>query len=178
MNIKRIVIAGGPGSGKTSLIYLLEKMGYKCMHEISREVTKKAQDEGIDQLFLNNPILFSELLLEGRINQFNEIDSSKNSIIFYDRGLPDIIAYMNYVKQDYPEKFDEACFNYQYDKIFILPPWPDIYLQDNERYETFKEAEELFDYLIDGYQKYKYDLHEIPFGTLEERAQFIIDNIT
>ena len=55
---KRIAIIGGPGTGKSTIIATLEKKGYDCMHEISRAVTLQAQSEGIDQLFLTDPILF------------------------------------------------------------------------------------------------------------------------
>ncbi len=60
---KKIVITGGPGTGKTSLINHLEIKGFNCMHEISREVTLKAKEEGIEQLFLTEPLIFSPMLL-------------------------------------------------------------------------------------------------------------------
>lgn len=61
-----IVIIGGPGTGKTTLIDGLVQKGFCCYPEISRQVTAQAQQQGIEQLFLENPLLFSELLLEGR----------------------------------------------------------------------------------------------------------------
>jgi predicted ATPase len=50
--LKRILIIGGPGSGKTSVLKTIEKGGFQVHHEISREVTAKAQEQGIEQLFL------------------------------------------------------------------------------------------------------------------------------
>jgi predicted ATPase len=64
--MRRIVITGGPGTGKTSLITALESKGYTCLPEISRQVTLEAREKGIDQLFLKDPMLFSYKLLEGR----------------------------------------------------------------------------------------------------------------
>ena len=63
MNTKRIVITGGPGSGKTTLINHIEQLGYPTMHEVSREIINEARKEGIDQLFLTDPMLFSQKLL-------------------------------------------------------------------------------------------------------------------
>ena len=40
--IKRIVITGGPGTGKTALVRELENRGYDCFHEIIREMTEAA----------------------------------------------------------------------------------------------------------------------------------------
>ena len=34
-----------------------------CMEEISRQVTLEAQEKGIEQLFLEDPLMFSEQLL-------------------------------------------------------------------------------------------------------------------
>ena len=39
--IKRIIITGGPCSGKTSIIDSLKDNGYKCFNEISREIIQK-----------------------------------------------------------------------------------------------------------------------------------------
>ena len=47
----RIIITGGPGSGKTSLISFLSENGFQCQHEISRDVILEAHKKGIDQLF-------------------------------------------------------------------------------------------------------------------------------
>jgi predicted ATPase len=70
MNKEIVVLIGGPSSGKTTLIEALKVKGHTCYPEISREVIKEAQEQGIEQLFLENPLLFSELLLEGRKKQF------------------------------------------------------------------------------------------------------------
>ena len=74
-NIK-IAIIGGPSSGKTSLINNLKNRGYNCKEEVSREIIKKAKERGIDQIFLDSPIWFSEKLLTQRIKQFKEAEKN------------------------------------------------------------------------------------------------------
>lgn len=177
MKTRRIVITGGPGSGKTSLINYLAKEGYLVMHEVSREVILEAQKEGIEQLFLENPMLFSEKLLEGRLKQFQEGESSEAPILFYDRGLPDVTAYMDFMNIHYPKNFSVTCLENRYDEIFVLPPWEAIYEQDNERYESFEQAEKLFQFLKNGYKNYDYKINEVPVGTIKERTKFILNKI-
>lgn len=177
MNTKRIVITGGPGSGKTSLIKFLEKIGYQVMQEISRELTLQAKKKGIDQLFIENPIMFSEQLLEGRLKQFQEGENFNTPILFYDRGLPDVTAYMDFAKNNYPENFSETCLKYKYDAIFILPPWEEIYEQDEVRYESFAQAQEIFNFLQKGYVNYGYKIHQVPVGTLSLRTNFILNSL-
>ena len=72
---KKILITGGPGTGKTSLFNSLISDGFVGFEEKSREVINSYKKKGIDQLFLTNPLLFSDLLLESRINQFGRIIS-------------------------------------------------------------------------------------------------------
>lgn len=176
MNKQIILLIGGPSSGKTTLINHLEKEGFICYPEISREVTLKAREEGIDHLFLENPLLFSELLLEGRIKQFEQA-SQENKTVFIDRGIPDVVAYMDFIGDTYSEKFSDACLKYKYDKVFLLPPWEEIYVSDHVRYESYEEAMKIHDFLVDTYHKYGYDLIEIPKVSVENRYQFIIDHL-
>ena len=177
MKNRKIVITGGPGTGKSSIINRLEEKGEKCLHEISRQVTLEAQKEGIDQLFLEQPLLFSEKLLEGRLNQYLEAKEYKSDHIFIDRGLPDVVAYMDYFDTNYPEIFNKTCQNNRYDLIFILPPWKEIYISDNERYESYEEALKISSYLYSTYRRYGYDPIEVPKLSVEERTSFILDKI-
>lgn len=171
------MISGGPGSGKTTLVSHLEQQGHACMHEISREVIKEAQQEGIEQLFLENPLLFSQRLLHGRLQQFKAANDFKISQLFYDRGMPDVTAYMDYVHSHYPENFYKTCMTNRYDLVFLLPPWEEIYEQDNERYESFAEAEKIYHYLVQGYRKYGYHVKEVPVGTVSRRLDYILSHL-
>lgn len=177
MKTKRIVISGGPGTGKTSLIQYIADKGYPCMPEISREITLAAQREGISQLFLEDPILFSEKLLEGRLDQYQEGQKFDSPYLFYDRGMPDVTAYMDYLGTSYSSPFNHTCSEHKYDAIFLLPPWESIYQQDNERYESFAEATKIHQFLQESYSNYGYQVYEVPFGALEDRASFIFGKL-
>lgn len=177
MDTKRIVITGGPGSGKTALINFLEQEGHFVIHEISRDVILEARKQGIEQLFLEQPLLFSEKLLEGRLKQFHDGEPCTAPILFYDRGMPDVTAYMDFANIEYPVVFSDTCLKYKYDAIFVLPPWEAIYQQDNERYESFEQAERIFHFLKKGYEAYGYEVQEVPVGTIKERVQYILDSL-
>jgi len=174
---QKIVLIGGPGTGKTSVLNELIKRGYQCKVEVSREVTLQAQKEGIDQLFLTKPLLFSEKLLEGREKQFLEAEKSEEKIVFFDRGIPDVHAYMDYFNTNYPSSFLEKSHHYKYDKIFLFTPWKKIYTSDNERYETFEEAVKIDKFLQKAYKELGYNLIKVPFGIVKSRTDFILKNI-
>ena len=173
-----IVIIGGPGTGKTTIIDGLVAKGHCCYPEISREVTLEAKKQGIEQLFLEKPLLFSELLLEGRKKQFQNATKEPHEIVFIDRGIPDVLAYMHYIGDSYPATFDAACREHTYTKIFILPPWEEIYISDAERYENFEQAKLIYNHLTETYQNYGYKLIEVPKDTMNNRILFILDEIS
>ena len=172
-----IVIIGGPGTGKSSIINGLVTKGYCCYPEISREVTLEAQKRGIEQLFLEDPLLFSQMLLDSRIKQFNNAQKEAHQWVFIDRGIPDVVAYLYYIGDDYPNHFTDACKENVYTKIFILPPWEEIYESDSERYENFEQAKEIQEHLKQTYVNYGYDLIEVPKDSIDNRILFILDKI-
>lgn len=114
-----IVIIGGPGTGKSTIIDGLKAKGFCCYPEISRQVTLEAKKQGIEQLFLENPLLFSELLLEGRIKQHKNAQNEAHEIVFIDRGIPDVLAYMHYIGDSYPTHFDLACRVFTQKSLFF-----------------------------------------------------------
>jgi predicted ATPase len=177
MNKEIILLIGGPGTGKTSVINKLIKKGYCCYPEISREVTLEAQKNGTDQLFKENPLLFSKLLLQGRINQYQNAVNEPHEIVFIDRGIPDVLAYMKFIGDEYPTHFHAACLENVYTKIFVLPIWKEIYISDNERYESYEQALEIQKHLEETYINYNYDLIEVPKDTVENRVRFIEENL-
>ncbi|MDT7831550.1 ATP-binding protein [Flavobacteriaceae bacterium S356] len=174
---QKIVLIGGPGTGKSSVLNELIVQNYYCMPEVSREVTLKAQQDGIDQLFLTDPILFSKLLLEGREQQFITASETSNKFVFFDRGLPDVYAYLKFSNTEYPSYFKEKCIQYKYDKVFQFSPWEEIYITDNERYETFEESKNIDIFLKKAYKELGYSLINVPFGTIKERTNFIINSL-
>jgi predicted ATPase len=177
LNSKKIVITGGPGTGKTSLINELIKRGHTCLEEISRQVILDARKDGVEQLFLTKPLLFSERLLEGRMKQYQQAENMIQDPVFMDRGVPDVLAYMDYANESYPDHFVEACKTCQYQQVYVLAPWQEIFISDGERYENFEQAVKIHHQLLNTYKKYDYHLIDIPFDTIENRVDYLLDTI-
>jgi len=175
---KRIVITGGPGTGKTMVINELIKRNYFCKTEISRQVTSKAREKGIDQLFLEQPLLFSEMLLEGRVTQFTEAKSTDETLVFFDRGVPDVLSYMDYSNTSYPKSFIEKCNTCNYSQVFLMPPWEDIYTSDSERYENYQQSVQIYTHIKKTYAELGYQIIEVPKMTVNDRVDFILNHIS
>lgn len=184
MEPKRIVITGGPGTGKTVVIEALEKSGHYCFHEIIRSMTLEAKKEwGLDKegtnpiAFVDDSKSFNAQLLQGRLDQFRKAVERKENIVFYDRGMPDVLAYMDYFEQGYEKDFTQICEQYQYNQVFILPPWKEIYIQDNERLEHYDQAVEIYNHLKKTYTALGYEITEVPFASIADRMHFILNNL-
>ena len=67
-----VVIIGGPGTGKTTIIDTLKSMGHCCYPEISREVTLEAKKQGIEQIELKEKT-FEEFKYNAAPNDTDEI---------------------------------------------------------------------------------------------------------
>lgn len=175
---QRILLCGAPSSGKTTIINALITKGYFCKKEISRELIKESQKIGIAQPFLKDPEAFDSQLLEKRIQQFQlEKEELYYDYIFFDRGIVDNVAYMNYGIQHIPKSFEQAIQKYRYDQVFLCKPWEAIHVVDKERYESFEIANKIHDAFISILNTFKYNYKEVPFGSIEERVSYIIQEI-
>ena len=168
--IKRIIITGGPSSGKTSIINALKDEGYSCFDEVSREIIHKMN---IKTAFKN--VDFEETVFNKRKKDFL---NAKSGLNFYDRSMLDNLAYLKKNKHEIPTQFKIDCENHRYHPtVFITTPWKKIYTIDNERLESFKDSIQIFKALKLVYKEANYTLVELPQSTVKERIRFIINQI-
>ena len=181
---RRIVITGGPGTGKTTLVTALEKAGYTCFHEIIREMTRNAKEDQAPGgplanplTFVDDPLAFNRGILEGRIRQFHSAKDLREPFVFYDRGIPDVLAYMDYFGQPYDAAFTKPCRELRYDLAVLLPPWRRIYRQDGERMERFEQACEIHDCLAETYGQCGYEVVSLGTGSVPKRMGQLLEII-
>ena len=181
MSKQKLVITGAPGTGKTSVIKHLEEQDYYCYHEIVRDFTKDSKSkttiESNPIVSVEDPLAFNLKILNGRIAQYKDGLKRKENLLFFDRGIPDVLAYMHYFDQTVDQNFKDACSDHMYNKVFILPPWKDIYVMDSERFESFEQAKDIHHHLEETYSSFGYACISVPFGTVKERVDFILNNI-
>ena len=67
-----------------------------------------------------------------------------------------------------------AIFRYQR-RVFIAPPWPDIFRQDSERRQSLDEAVRTYEAMVEVYGAYGYKLVELPRSSVEQRVRFVLD---
>ncbi len=148
-----VLIIGGPGSRKTTVINGLTEKGYVCYPEVSREVIHEARKQGIEQLFLEKPLLFSELLLEGQKKQFQNALKENEYYVFIDRGIPECTGVYALHWRVHPAFLTKPAREHKIFPHFNYSAWEEIYTSDDARYETYEQAVLIQQHLIETYGK-------------------------
>jgi predicted ATPase len=168
------VITGGPGSGKSTLIDALASAGQGCSPEAGRGIIQDQVIIGGPALPWRDPLAFAELMLCWDMRS-HHIAGGQAGLVFFDRGIPDVVGYLRLLGRPVPLHLNAAADKFRYNRrVFIAPPWPEIFRQDAERKQDFDEAVHTYEAMIATYGAFGYELVEIPHGPVDERARFVI----
>jgi len=122
-------------------------------------------------------LAYAELMLSWEIRSYH-VAIGEPGPVFFDRGVPDVIGYLRLVGLPVPTHMQKAAEIFRYHRrVFIAPPWPEIYERDSERKQSLGEAERTYEAMLVIYQSYGYELVEIPRLPVHERVQFVVDHI-
>ncbi len=171
----RVVITGGPGTGKSTILQHLAEEGFPIHHEMSRAVIKEELNRNSDLVPWRDLPGFSQKVFKGQTGQWHE--AVEGRVNFYDRGIIDVIAYLK--KDLLPhDALSDLVHHYPYHKnVFLTPPWPEIYAQDTERREDLRAMQAIHDALLKTYQEFDYHVWEIPKTGSRERMNFVLQHL-
>ena len=169
------ILTGSPGSGKSSILTALSKKSFSVIEEPARKILAQQRLIDGEGVYDRNPFLFKELMLSCMLTDYEH--ASKHDIVFFDRGIPDIIAYSkNFGLISGAELQASKIYRYN-TMVFFLPAWKDIYVNDTERKISFEQAQIFEDDLRQIYKKLGYQLVDVPFNPIEDRVSFILNRI-
>lgn len=171
------VITGGPGFGKTTLINKLCKhKKYYKVPEIAAELIEAQIEVGGRLIPWVDRDAFEEELLKRKIKAY--LSAPADKLCFFDRGIPDAIAFFRSENRKIPRRFFEASEEYKYNsRIFIVSPWKEIYENRPIRPQTYKQSEKLGGLLAEVYKDLGYEIVEIPKTSIKQRAKFVVDHL-
>ncbi|KYZ87234.1 hypothetical protein A3Q32_13650 [Alcanivorax sp. KX64203] len=172
-----IVLSGGPGAGKTSLLRALAGLGYLTVTESGRAVIRQQRALAGDALPWRNRQAFAAAMLDRDRRQYRRY-SRRGGPVFFDRGVVDVLGYARLERLRESATLRWAARRYRYaPEVLMLPPWPDIYRHDQERKQTLAEAERTFQVLWDTYLDQGYRPLLVPRGTIRERRDWVLSHL-
>ena len=123
----------------------------------------------------NDTAAFCHLVFQ---KMLDNMPTASDNTCFLDRGIPDVIAYLKAAKAPVPMVYYKALKSAHYAPVaFLFPPDQRIYINDNERQETFEEALQFFQAIEATYQLLGFTLYKVPLMSLEDRARYVLEQV-
>lgn len=150
---KRIVLTGGPGVGKSSILKRLEELGHSVRHEVFTKLFAEAQKSGrFNDKYLHSKELVHELLIE---QTALEVQPTAGEWLFLDRSRIDIWGFAkNMGVTPFPQD-QRDLESGVYDLVLVIEPLPEKYYDQNQiRRQNFKESLEHHQAGLERYREF------------------------
>jgi predicted ATPase len=93
--------------------------------------------------------------------------------VFFDRGLIDAASALEHLTGGAALQLLSSQHRY-HRKVFLAPPWPEIYVTDTERRHGFEAGLAEYARLEQVYPALGYEVIRLPKATVPERADFVL----
>jgi len=170
--MSRIVITGGPGAGKTTLLLALQARGHTIVGDSARTIIQDRRRRGLSprpdaSRFAHETL---RLDIENLVHH-----ATTPGHVFFERGVLDALCGLDRLSPLSESELSTWLSKYQYcSKVFVLPPWKAIYVNDAERDHTFEHAEWVYRTVQEWYGRCRYQLFEVPKVSVEERCTYVL----
>src|SRR5262249_29612198 len=133
-----VIVTGGPGVGKTTLLAELAAMGYGTVEESARSIIGERLARGAPPR--PEALAFAQEILRRDIEKY--LDQPHTSKwVFFDRALIDALGMLHEASPLSSVELEALLAAYPFHAtVFVLPPWDIIYDNDAERDQSFADA--------------------------------------
>jgi predicted ATPase len=167
----RVVVTGGPGGGKTTLLRELGRRGFATVDDTPRTIIRSRRALGLSPR--PSPIEFAEQVLRRDVELYEQ--HAGGACAFFDRGVLDALAMVADAAPDRRADAVALAREYPYHPlVFVLPPWEAIYVTDEERDHPFTHAVRVCESLVAWYQLCGYQVAHVPKLPVVERGDYVL----
>ncbi|MGH6988053.1 MAG: AAA family ATPase [Caulobacteraceae bacterium] len=155
-----VLITGCSGGGKSSLLEELKGRGFAVVEEPGRRIVREELEAGGRALPWIDAAAFARRAV-ALARADLEAAKALDGWVFFDRGLIDAASALQSLTG---EPALEACgARHRYHRrVFLAPPWPEIFRADAERRHSFEDALPEYDRLVRELPAFGYEVFEIP----------------
>lgn len=169
-----VAISGCSGGGKSTLLEELGARGFRTFAEPGRQIVKEQTAIGGPALPWSDPLLFGEQCVARTVNRMIEAAGAKD-YVFFDRSLIDPIAHFDRLHRRAPAHWVRAGETFRFNAtVFLVPPWPELFANDEERKHSFEDALAEYKQLPLTYERFGYRPVIVPKAPVADRADFIL----
>jgi predicted ATPase len=170
-----VVISGCSSGGKSTLVTELSRRGYVTVDEPGRRIVREEMLGNGLALPWVNEISFARraisLSLADRVTANGHVDW-----VFFDRGLIDAAAALQHLTGE-PVLMTAGWEHRYHHRVFLAPPWQEIYVTEPERRHSLEAAIAEYRRLLDVYPSLGYEVTILPKVSVAERADFVLNTL-
>jgi predicted ATPase len=175
----RVIVTGGPGVGKTSIIRHLQTLGHVVVEEAATDVIRKALACGIEKPWdRHHKADFNDEILDLQYERNQALPT--NELVFFDRSMIDTLTYAliprsgtaslaNMVRK-LQGVLDDHFYHHT---VFFIDNLKTI-CNDEIRHENLEELHLIEKHLEQNYQALGYKVIHIPPDSIENRTKKIL----
>lgn len=167
-----VIISGCSGGGKSTLLDELRRRGHAVVEEPGRRiVARELKGDGralpwVDAAAFARQAVALSLADRAAAERWP-------GRVFFDRGLIDAATALLHLTGE--PALDGLRHAHRYNRrVFLTPPWPEIYATDRERRHGFAAAVAEYDRLCAAYPSLGYDIHVLPRTDVGSRADLVL----
>lgn len=167
-----VIVSGCSGGGKSTLLEELRRRGHAVVEEPGRRIVREEQAGAGRALPWVDPEAFCHRAIAMALDDRSMAEANPGWT-FFDRGLIDAASALTHLTGQ-PSLTDLGALHRYHPKVFLTPPWPEIYVTDGERRHALAEAEQEYERLLRDYPALGYQVIVLPKTSVSERADLIL----
>ena len=170
-----VVISGCSGGGKSTLLAELRRRGHAVVEEPGRRIVKEEMAgtglalPGVDMVAFARRAVTMALADRDSANALD-------GWIFFDRGLVDAASALQHLTGE-PVLGALGRTRRYHRRVFLAPPWPEIYVTDPERRHGLDAALAEYTRLLEVYPSLGYEVFVLPKAKVAERADYVMNTL-
>jgi predicted ATPase len=172
MHDRFVLIAGCSGGGKSSLLAELHARGHAVVAEPGRRIVQHELNTGGRALPWIDPEAFARRAITTALAD-RKLAKTRPGWVFFDRGLIDAASALEQLRGKPLLKRINALHPY-HRRVFLAPPWAEIYVKDAERRHDFEAGLAEYARLKKVLPALGYEVIILPKAPVFDRAAFVL----